>query len=332
MIKRVLAKLKRALCRRKFIGSGALLLFLSACGLVRCTPDPLPRAQFDALYTAPLTPPDGPLQVFHLGHSLVNRNMPDMLRQMAEARGLGHRYESQIGWGTPLKSHWEPGEEIFGFAKENAHPRYRDVKKALRSGDYDAFILTEMVEIRDAIDYFDSAEYLHNFASLAREGRSDVRVYLYETWHFVNDPEGWRVRLEKDRSRYWEDGILRPALAYDDPPLPIYVIPVGQVLAEVARQIEVGAFEEMAHVEALFARDEEGELDPIHVDHLGNYIAALTHFAVLYQRSPAGLPTSIELFDEKTVFSVPSEDLAVRLQRIVWDVVRADPLTGVAQK
>ncbi len=56
-----------------------------------------------------------------------------------------------------------------------------------------------MVEIRDAIEYFDSADYLHKFASLAREGNASTRVYLYETWHNVNDPEGWRTRLEKDR-------------------------------------------------------------------------------------------------------------------------------------
>jgi len=109
---------------------------------------------------------------------LVNRNMPDMLRQFAEARGLTHGYESQIGWGTPLKSHWEPSEEIFGFEKENAHPRYRDVSEALKSGEYDAFVMTEMVEIRDAIEYFDSAEYVNNFANLARSTRPETRVYF----------------------------------------------------------------------------------------------------------------------------------------------------------
>lgn len=332
MIRRAFAKFLRVLRKRRFLGSGALLLLLSACGLVRCTPDPLPRAQFAALYETPLSAPDKGQRVFHLGHSLVNRNMPDMILQMAEQRGLEHRYESQIGWGTPLKSHWEPSEEIFGFEKENAHPRYRDVSEALGSGDYNAVVLTEMVEIRDAIAYFGSAEYLHNFANLAREGRSDVRVYLYETWHNVDDPEGWRTRLEKDRARYWEDGILRPALAYDTPPLPIYVIPVGQVLAEVARQIEAGQLREISAVEELFARNEDGTLDTIHVDHLGNYISALTHFAVLYHQSPVGLGQTVTLYDQKEAFSVTSPELAEQLQRIVWDVVSADPMTGVGRE
>ena len=331
-MKGLLRKMRRVICARRFFGSGALLLLLSACGLVRCTPDLLPRAQFDALYGASVTSPNTGLRVFHLGHSLVNRNMPDMVRQFAVSKGLDHRYESQIGWGTPLKSHWEPKEEIFGFEKENAHPRFRDVKDALQSGEYDAFVLTEMVEIKDAIDYFDSAEYLHKFAGLAREGRADIRVYLYESWHNVDDPQGWRARLEQDRARYWEDGILRPALAYDTPPLPIYVIPVGQVFAEIARQIEAGQLAGLARVEDLFATTDDGSLDTIHVNHLGNYIAALTHFAVLYHQSPQGLSEQVELFDENTVFSVPSERLNAQLQAIVWQVVRTDPLTGVAQQ
>ena len=329
MLKRAFIKFRRILCARRFFGSGALLLLLSACGLVRCTPDPLPRAQFDALYDAGLAPPTEGLRVFHLGHSLVNRNMPDMVRQFAVSTGFAHRYESQIGWGTPLKSHWEPKEEIFGFEKENAHARFRDVKDALRSGEYEAVVLTEMVEIKDAIDYFDSAKYLHKFANLAREGRPETRVYLYETWHNVDDPQGWRVRLEKDRARYWEDGILRPALAYDDPPLPIYVIPVGQVFAKVAEEIDAGTLEGLARVEDLFATAEDGTLDTIHVNHLGNYIAALTHFAVLYQKSPVRLGAQVDLFDEKISITIASEKLVARLQSIVWQVVRDDPLTGM---
>lgn len=329
MLKRIAGKIIRPIRQRRFVGSGILLLFLSACGLTRCTPDPMPRAEFDALYQTAIAAPQKGMRIFHLGHSLVNRDMPHMLAQLAEAAGLDHGYDSQIGWGTPLKSHWEPSEEIFGFDKENAHPRYRDVFEALDSGDYAAFVATEMVEIRDAIAYFDSAEYLSKFETRAREGRSDIRVYLYETWHFVNDPEGWRVRLELDRARYWEDGILRVALAYDDPPLPIHVIPVGQVLAEVARRIEAGAMPGLQTVEDLFARDENGDLDPIHVGPLGNYIAALTHFAVLYHRSPEGLPTSVQLYDEDIRVDLDPEQARL-LQSIVWGIVKNDPMTGVS--
>ena len=65
--------------------------------------------QFNSLYSNPLPHPKGPMRVFHLGHSLVGRDMPAMLAQLAPK---GHAYESQLGWGTTLKAHWGPKEEI----------------------------------------------------------------------------------------------------------------------------------------------------------------------------------------------------------------------------
>lgn len=126
------------------------------------TPEKLRAAYADP---APAPPAHG-LRVFHLGHSLVGRDMPAMLAQLA---GDTHRYESQLGWGTSLKEHYEPAETINGFEQENDHPRFRPAREAIGSGDYDAVVLTEMVEIRDAIKYHDSSKYVARWASLARE-------------------------------------------------------------------------------------------------------------------------------------------------------------------
>ena len=73
--------------RRK--STALLFLLLSACGLAaRCgTPEPVDQATFDALYTTPLPPPETPLRVYHLGHSLVGRDMPVILEQLAGAAG-----------------------------------------------------------------------------------------------------------------------------------------------------------------------------------------------------------------------------------------------------
>jgi hypothetical protein len=45
----------------------------------------------------PLPAPKGPLKTYHLGHSLVGRDMPAMLAQLA-----GHEYHSQLGWSKAL--------------------------------------------------------------------------------------------------------------------------------------------------------------------------------------------------------------------------------------
>jgi hypothetical protein len=286
-----------------------------------------PRAEFDALYDMPLSPPAEPLRVFHLGHSLVGRDMPAMLRQLA---GPGQEYNSQLGWGTSLKSHWEQCNAIAGFAEENAHDRYRDVREALTSGTYDAFVATEMVEIRDAIKYHQSGKYLASWAALARKARPGIRIYLYETWHRTDDPEGWVDRLDLDLGRYWESDVLRPALSADPSRNPIYVIPAGTVFAAFVRAVEAaGGVDNISGKEALFATATDGTPDPIHLNDLGAYLVALTHYAVLYQKSPVGLPHQL-LRADGTPAVDPGETAARLMQETVWRVVTSYRKTGVA--
>lgn len=310
-------------------------LLLAACVAAACgaavlyvaqTPASLTRAELAARYDTPLAPPDGPLRVFHLGHSLVGRDMPAMLAQMA-----GHDHASQLGWGTPLKAHWEPDVPIQGFDVENAHPRYRDAKEALSSGDYDTFVLTEMLEIEAAIDYFDAPLYLEKWVAAARDGNPEIRTYLYEAWHDLNDDRGWLDRLDADPDRYWEGVLLAQAMAADSDGDPIYVIPAGRVMAEFVRRIEGGAgVDGVTTREDLFARFEDGTLDSAHINDLGAYLVALTHYAVLYQRSPVGLPAQLDRADG-TAADAPGPALARLMQETVWDVVSALPVTGIPQ-
>ncbi len=287
-------------------------------------PDP---AMVDAAYATSLPAPDRPLRVFHLGHSLVGRDMPAMLAQLAAPE---HQYESQLGWGTSLKQHWEPGETINGFDAENDHPRYRDAKEAVSSGEYDAVILTEMVELKDAIKYHDSAKYLSKWAELARESSPATQVYLYESWHRLDDDAGWLARLDTDLENLWENKVLLPDLAGAGD-RPIHVIPAGQVMARFVRAVEDrGGVDGIQGREDLFAREADGSLDPIHVSDLGAYLVALTHYAVLYHQSPIGLPHDL-LRADGTPADAPSAEAALLMQETVWDVVRGYPKTGVAQ-
>jgi len=309
-------------------GLATLAALLSALIWREARPAPLERAQAAALYAEPLTPPAGPLAVYHLGHSLVGRDMPAMLAQLA---GAGHRYDSQLGWGTPLKAHWEPSIEINGFEDENAHPRYRDAKSALAGGGYDAVVLTEMVEIRDAIAYHASGTYLARWTAAARAGNSDVRVYLYETWPRIDDAEGWLDRLDRDLARYWEEAILFDALARTEPAQPIHVIPAGQVFARFARAVEArGDVDDLTGKEGLFRIEPDGTQDPIHLNDLGAYLVALTHYAVLYHRSPVGLPHRLRRADGSPA-DAPGAATTRLMQETVWQVVRAYPKTGLGR-
>lgn len=281
---------------------------------------PVPLADYDAALPV-LTPPDGPLRVFHLGHSLVGRDMPAFLAQMA-----GHEHASQLGWGTPLRAHWEDRVEIAGFDTENAHPHFRPAREALASGQFDAVVLTEMVELRDALRWHAGASYLARWVLAAQAGNPDARIYLYETWHRLDDPAGWLERADADLPALWLGELAQGAMAWGAPP--VHIIPGGQVLAAAARAAEGGTLPGVARRQDFFATNPDGTQDPIHLNDLGAYVIALTHYAVLYHRSPEGLPTRLARADGSS-FSVPPETAAA-LQALVWQVVRATPRTGVS--
>lgn len=277
------------------------------------------------LYESGMAAPDGPLNVFHLGHSLVGRDMPAMLAQLAPA---GHDYASQLGWGASLRAHWEPDVPVNGFDSENAHPKFEPARAALAQGGYDAVVLTEMVELKDALKYHDSAEYLAKWGISARGARPDVRLYLYETWHNTDDPAGWLARMDRDFQTLWMDQLTLPAVA--DIGAPVHIIPGGQVLAAVVRAIEgQGGVGNIANRDALLGRTPDGAVDTIHLGDLGAYLIAITHYATLYHRSPVGLPLALTRADG-TAADAPDAQAGALMQQVVWDVVRKTPYTGVS--
>jgi len=283
-------------------------------------------AAMAARYATPLPPPEGPFAVYHIGHSLVNHDMPVMLAQLAGER---HRYESQLGAATPMEAHWK-GENIDSFEVYNVPPHFRPAHEAVESGDYDAIVLTELVEIRTSLRRHDSPHYLALWAEKARAARPDVRIYLYETWHFLNDPKGWLERIDADLPRYWEAGILRPALGRLPEDARIHLIPAGQALAAFTRAVEAhGGVGSVRDRGDLFALTPEGERDNIHLSDQGNYLVALVHYAVLYQKSPVGLPHELLLADG-TPADAPAPETALLMQQIAWEAARSTPLTGVA--
>lgn len=276
-------------------------------------PRGLSDPEWAAAFATPLAPPVGPLQTYHLGHSLVGRDMPAMLAQLA-----GHLHHSQLGWGASLGDHW--AGTVNGYASENAHPAHRPAREALESGDYGAVIFTEMVELRDAIRSHDSAARLADWATLARKARPDLRLYLYETWHRLDDPAGWLDRIDTDLPTLWETQVLRPAMARAGP---IHVIPGGQVMAAAVRAVEAGRVPGLTSRVDFFT-------DDIHLNDLGAWLIAMTHYAVLYHRSPAGLPAQLARADGSPA-TPPGPDAARALQEVVWQVVTGYRATGVAK-
>ena len=300
--------------RRVLLAAGAAGLTLAGLAFWRSRRAPqMSDAEWQAAFATALPAPVGTLQTYHLGHSLVGRDMPAMLAQIS-----GHTYHSQLGWGASLGDHWSG--RVNGFAEENAHPAHRPARAALESGEYGAVVFTEMVELKDAIRYHDSAARLADWASLARMARPEVRLYLYETWHRLGDAAGWLERIDADLPTLWEAQVLRPAMARAGT---IHVIPGGQVMAAAARAAESGTLPGLTSRQDFFT-------DDIHLNDLGHWLIAMTHYAVLYHRSPVGLPAQLARADG-TPATPPGPETAKALQEMVWQIVTRYPATGVQQ-
>ncbi len=120
-------------------------------------------------------------------------------------------------------------------------------------------------------------------------------------------------------------------MAHGDTGGAIYVIPAGQVMARFVRKVEqIGGLPGLSSREDLFAITENGTRDNIHINDLGNYLVALTHYAVLYHRTPLGLPHRLLRADGSTAHA-PSDEVAKMMQEVVWEVVTSYAKTGVAQ-
>lgn len=262
--------------------------------------------------------------IFHLGHSLVGPDIPHMVAQFG-----GNSYASQIGWGTTLQAHWTEGDALAGYELYASGDRDPvPAHQALSAPGIDVLVMTEMVEIRDAISWFDSPRWLAEWAALARQSNPDIRIYLYETWHPLDDPDGWLERIDNDLEAYWQGRIIAPAET-NDRIGEIFVIPGGQAIAAVARAAEAGKLSGVTSREELFARDEAGNQDMIHLNDLGAYVIALTHFAVIYQQSPVGLRHQLLRADGTPAIAFSAE-AAMHVQQIVRNVIARLPQTGVA--
>lgn len=312
---------------------GIMVLAAGAAFWKLRTPSPLPTLPAEAraaLHAVPLAGPTEGMSIYHLGHSLVGPNIPAFTQQLAEAAGFtGAAYNSQLGWGTSLYDHWDPARTINGFAEMNDSPAHAPARQALERGAYDAFVFTEMVDLKDAIRWHQSGLHAGLWTKLARQHRPDIRVYLYETWHPTDIADGWLSRIDTDLPELWDGTILAQAMAMPEVGT-IHLIPAGQAMAAFVRALEAqGGLPGLADRHGLFALRDDGTVDNIHPNDIGGYLVALVHFATLYHADPRGLPHTL-LRADGTAADAPSPEVAALMQQVAWDVVRALPQTGVA--
>lgn len=269
--------------------------------------------------------------VFLLGHSLVNHWMPSFFSQIAASLGTPHQYELQVGGGAPLAAHWN----------ETGNPQRKDgsvahiVKPELRTGAYGAFILTEAIPLRSNVSGGNTVQHATSFHGLAVAHNLAVRVYLYETWPYLDgDPAGtcewdidngatWRRCLTETDPPVWNSIVTAVNAANGGPDM--RMVPAGGAMALLHDEIAAGRVPGLSSIRDIFG-------DNIHLTNGGHYFIACVMYATVYGRSPAGAATGMHhAFSTATpADGMPPAATLRRFQEVAWQAVCNDPRSGVA--
>ena len=100
----------------------------------------------------------------------------------------------------------------------------------------------------------------------------------------------------------------------------LVVVPVGAASVALREQIVAGKVQALKMQSRLFTDMWGHPTAPLKV------LAAYCHYAVIYRRSPVGLPMPPELATNKE-FADPA--LNTLLQQLAWDAIIHNPMSGV---
>jgi hypothetical protein len=256
-------------------------------------------------------------RVFTCAHSF-HAFVYGLLDEMARAAGIKDHQSvgtSRIG-GSRVIQHWDVPQE-----KNQA-------KAALRAGKVDVLTLSP-IWLPD--------EGIENFARLGLEHNPDIRVTVQEFW-LPNDtyhpvyPLESRKKVDHNATVIDE---LRKQQAFYDHDIEDYVrgvngrlgkdvvliVPVGQATVALREKIVAGQVPGLKAQWDLF-RDSWGHPQPP-LQVLSGYC----HFAVIYRRSPIGLPLPSALAKAENLEE--KDKLNRLLQELAWDAVTHHPSTGL---
>jgi uncharacterized membrane protein len=284
-------------------------------------------------------------RIFTVGNSF-HWWVPGPLAAMALDAGIKdhlHFGVSAIG-GSRVIQHWE--------LPEDKNP----TKKALRNDKIDVLTLGNM---------YPPDEGVEKFVRLGLEHNPNFRVTLQEFWlpndsfdptlaiqkrNEKNDHDAFNgAELRRQHAPYFQgmDDLVRDVNKKIGRPV-VFVVPAGQAVIRLREKIIAGQVPDFKSQSELFHDDAGHPFEPVQV------LAAYCHFAVIYRRSPVGLPVPYLLKgtgnpkydkegqgfsawwyarhpDPKTSGTVIPEDARLNrlLQELAWDTVIHHPLSGL---
>ncbi len=278
-----------------------------------------------------------PLRVFYIGHSLQS-DIPDMVKSLAaSAGGRAFEFKEQFIPGAPLRWQWNEGRQHAG------EPVFQGTfDRELAAGKWGALVLTDSVPRGGEELEAESADYLGRFVDFAREHQPRISLFFYETWHHLTSGTErnseydtasprrtlkWRERLDADRAM-WRGIVERVNGPRAGRGEPVRIIPAGQAMGRLSDAADKGEAPGLTSIRDAFD-------DEIHPNPYGKYLVACVHYAVLFGKSPEGLPGDVKGRWGASYWNTPNwqgkswpppdPGLVRLMQRIAWETVSGNP-------
>ncbi len=236
----------------------------------------------------------------------------------------------RYGQGGRVSRTTKPGLSAIGGSRVIQHWNVPDeknkAKELLKAGKVDVLTLSPI---------FLPDEGIENFAKLALDNNPKVRVTVQEFWlpyeefdkanplknrqvdHNASTGESLRKAHEpyfKELDDHVRD--LNKKLGKEI----VFVVPAGQAVIALREKIIAGEAPGLDKQNDLFSDAIGHPTPPLQA------LAVYCQFAVIYQRSPVGLPVPAVLAKNK---NKDTEKLNRLLQELAWDAVIHHPLSGV---
>ena len=260
-------------------------------------------------------PPAG-VRVYVAGHSF-HVGMAKPLEEIAASAGV--KNHEAVGMlfvgGSRVIAVWDKDGE-----KNRA-------RAAFKAGKVDVLTLSPHRDVPDpGID---------KFVALALEGNPKCRILVQKSWlpYDAPDAKDPDPKQPLDREAMTRDKLVEihtPFIAATDDQIQaineklgktaVYAVPTGLALFGLRDKVRLGTVPGVKTQSALFV-DRMGHVGPV-----ATVLNAYCHYAVIYGKSPVGLPVP-ELL--KAVPEADRKALNRVLQETAWDAVVAEPLSGV---
>lgn len=243
------------------------------------------------------------------------------VEQIAASAGLKHQLMglSSIG-GSTVQKHWDVPEEKSA------------VKQVLKAGGAEVLTLSPIWLPDEAIEQFVKLGIEHNPA---------LRITVQEYW-MPNDeyepvyPLQTRKKVDHNATDLAKlrDATMRYAKDIEDYVKGInqrlgkdavLIVPVGMAAVTLREKILKGEAPGLKQQSELF-RDNWGHaLLPLQL------LSSYCHYAVIYRKSPVGLPVPLAFRTLKDMSDDDKAKLNTLLQQIAWDTVSAHPMSGITK-